>query len=272
MSHQQEAPPLKTPSVYVPGPAHYPRILTYHEISERFHLGITCITPDSFRAHLDFLAESAVPIIGLRDLSSCLPDRDKKTVPAVSITFDDGYQSFYDEVFPTLTERKMAAALFVVTHYVGCTNDWDITFGLNKRRHLDWSMIREISNHGIEIGSHGHTHRDLTHLSVKDCHRELLVSKNTLEEKLGIPITSLALPFGSATLTVFQSAKECGYDAIYGSVPGLYGPFPGVLPRIPVYKGDTTKAIRRKLALTSWEMIRLNLLHACSKGTRLLKR
>ncbi|TKJ41688.1 hypothetical protein CEE37_03740 [candidate division LCP-89 bacterium B3_LCP] len=251
--------------MYVPGAAQYPRILTYHEVSRRFHLGINNVSPNSFRKQIEFIKESGLKFAKLKGL------RDSSGKDKICITFDDGYQSFYDEVFPTLIEEKIPATLFIITDYIGRTNDWDITFGINRRRHLNWDMIREISDQGIEIGSHSRTHRDLTRISSETAHSDLLESKTVLEEGLGREVTSLALPFGAASFDLITIARQCGYQEICGGVPGIKGPFSGVLPRFPVYRWDRNKALIHKLEMNLFEITRLGALHACSNVTRVMK-
>ena len=161
----------------------------------------------------------------------------------------------------------------MISDYAGRANDWDVTLGLNRRRHLDWDQIREAANRGIEIGSHGRTHRDLSRLAPGELRSELEGSKKTLEDRLGREVSSLALPFGAATLEVFLCARELGYREICGGMPFRPGGIlPGVLPRMPVYRGDTARALRRKLEMTLGERLRLNLLQRCSVATRWLKR
>jgi peptidoglycan/xylan/chitin deacetylase (PgdA/CDA1 family) len=256
---------MKTPSVYVPGPVRYPRILTYHEISTRFQLGITGTTPQRFRSHLDDMHNWGFGIIPLRGLSKTSPES------GVCLTFDDGYDSFYDEVLPILVERAIPATLFIITRYVGKSNRWDITFGVNRRRHLDWEQIRQIRVAGVEIGSHTGSHFDLTRLSLSEVERELSESRHTLEDRLGEAVTSLALPFGAVNAEVLKLAWAAGYVEICGSLPGLWGPLPGVLPRLPVYRGEGQKSLRRKLEMNMLELLRLGLWHNCSRGTRWIK-
>lgn len=256
---------MKTPSVYVPGPARYPRILVYHEVSSRFQLGITGVSPDRFTEHLRFVENLGLKFAPLRGLSN------RSVENSVCLTFDDAYQSFYDVVFPTLKERNIPATLFVITDYVGRTNDWDVTLGLNRRKHLDWTQIRELSTAGVEIGSHTATHRDLTRLSDENRRRELYASQKDLEDQLGMEITSLAVPFGSVNPDVFSAARELGYREICGGVPGLRGTLPGVLPRMPVYRWDGGRALQRKLNFSLWENLRLKGLQFFSHGTRWLQ-
>lgn len=252
--------------MYVPGAAHYTRILVYHEISSRFHMGINNVSPKRFLSHLDYLKNSNITVTELRGLA------ETSRQHSVCLTFDDGYLSFYDEVFPILVERGVPATLFVITGYVGRSNDWDVTFGINRRRHLDWGKLREMSDAGLEVGSHGRTHRDLTRLDGVQRRAELEGSKSALEDHLGREVTSLALPFGIGSVDIFKTARECGYKEICGGVPNLLkGPIPGILPRMPVYRWDTVRSIKRKLDLNVFEAVRLKIAQACSHGTRLLK-
>jgi peptidoglycan/xylan/chitin deacetylase (PgdA/CDA1 family) len=256
---------MKTPTVYVPGEARFPRILAYHEVSPQFQLGVTSISPRRFGDHLDFLVDLGLGFVPLRGSSEQFPEN------AVCLTFDDGYASFLEHVLPLLMARKLPATLFIITDFVGKTNDWDITFGMNRRRHLDWPQVKEISRAGIEIGSHGATHRDLTRLARLEMISDLGESRKTLEDNLGRSITSLALPFGAVNVEVFSCARNLGYKEICGGPPGLRGYFAGVLPRLPVYKGDGVRALGRKIELGLWERSRLLFLRSFSRGTRFLK-
>lgn len=256
---------MKTPSVYVPGPAVYPRVFAYHEISAQFQLGVTCVHPARFQKHLQFLREAGLSITPLRGLQEQSPTQ------SVCLTFDDGYLSFYQDVFPSLIQGRLPATLFIITDFVGRTNDWDVTLGINRRRHLDWAHIREISTAGIEIGSHTRTHRDLATLSSADLHWELEISRKTLEDQIGKPVTALALPFGAVNVRVFTCARELNYREICGGAPGFHGPFPGVLPRMPVYRWDGRKALQRKLDFQLGECLRLQAWQTCSRLTRVFK-
>ncbi len=219
------------------------------------------------------MLESGYDLIPLRGLAENPPPHSTESNPriGVTLTFDDGYETFLREVFPLLTDTGAPATLFVITDYVGGYNDWDVTFRVNRRRHLDWMMIREVAGGNIEIGSHTCTHRDLTRIPRGEAERELRVSKQALEDHLGVEVTSLALPFGAVNLEIFALARKLGYREICGGAFGPYGPFPGVLPRIPVYRGDGKRSLRRKLDFNALELLRAFLLQNFSRGTRLLK-
>ncbi|MCX6639069.1 MAG: polysaccharide deacetylase family protein [bacterium] len=204
-------------------------------------------------------------IIKLRGLTDSSPEK------SVCLTFDDAYQSFLSELLPILQERRLPATVFVITDYVGRMNKWDLTLGVNRRRHLDWEQINEIHQSGIEIGSHCRTHRDLTRLNDIHLNDEIAGSKKVLEDRLGCGITSLALPFGAVNRQIITMARSCGYQEICGGVPGLFGPMGGVLARLPIYQIDGVRALRHKLEMRFFEILKMRLLQSCSKTTRWLK-
>jgi peptidoglycan/xylan/chitin deacetylase (PgdA/CDA1 family) len=68
---------------------------------------------------------------------------------------------------------------------------------LEERIFIDWPELKEMSENGMAIGSHTHSHPLLSHLSRERQLEEVTVSKRILEQELGIDIQSLAYPVGS---------------------------------------------------------------------------
>lgn len=77
---------------------------------------------------------------------------------------------------------------------------------------LSWGQIREMSEGGIEIGSHTVTHPFLSNLTIDEIMYELVESKRAIEEKLGKKIKSVAYPAGSYDERVVNCVKDCGYQ------------------------------------------------------------
>ncbi len=145
-----------------------------------------------------------------------LPLRDA-TTDACIITFDDGDLSNYAIAFPLLKEFGLKAVFFLVPEYVG-----DIGY-------MSWDQIREMNEyrdeHGVKLfsfGSHGLTHRALGDLSYEEILHELTESKSIIEQELGTPVDTLALPFGSGAgeQKVITAARLAGYRVIRSSAPG----------------------------------------------------
>jgi peptidoglycan/xylan/chitin deacetylase (PgdA/CDA1 family) len=77
---------------------------------------------------------------------------------------------------------------------------------------LSWRQICEMSEEGIEFGSHTVSHPFLTNLTDSEMRNELLESKNTIERKLGKSVKCIAYPSGVYDQRVINSVKICGYQ------------------------------------------------------------
>ena len=106
-----------------------------------------------------------------------------KVVALISFAFDDGYESIYSKAFPIFQEYKLPASVFVITGKI------------NKRDHLTLEQMKELTQEGWEIASHGVTHTPLTELTPEKIRYELETSKITLE-KWGFQVSGFASPFG----------------------------------------------------------------------------
>ena len=137
--------------------------------------------------------------------NGALPER------ALMLTFDDGYASHFEHVAPLLVRHRFTGTFFVSTERIGMPG------------YLDWDQLRKLRFLGMEVGSHGRTHRPLTTLSAQELAHELSDSKRCLEERLGVPIAALALPGGFWNSSVAQAAREAGYEAVWASTIGTNG-------------------------------------------------
>src|SRR5206468_549762 len=122
--------------------------------------------------------------------------------PSVALTFDDGYEDNYTYAFPLLHEHEAAATIFLT---IGALErDRAVLEKMRAIRDstdaevapLSWTQVAEMRNAGIDFGSHTYSHANLARLSDDAAHSELARSKQIMEERLGVPVTSLAYPYG----------------------------------------------------------------------------
>jgi peptidoglycan/xylan/chitin deacetylase (PgdA/CDA1 family) len=66
--------------------------------------------------HLDWIGRR-YRFVDLDELGSCLETNHESNSRIAAITFDDGYQDFYDHALPLLRRKGIPAAVFVVTDY-----------------------------------------------------------------------------------------------------------------------------------------------------------
>lgn len=62
---------------------------------------------------------------------------------------------------------------------------------------LTWEQAKEMAECGMEIGSHGISHRSLSGIPAEEARNEIKLSKEIIESKIGLPCNHFAFPFGS---------------------------------------------------------------------------
>ena len=63
-------------------------------------------------------------------------------------------------------------------------------------RILNWAQVREMSQNGIDFGAHTVSHPSLRAVTSEQFMKEVLASKETIEEQIGKPVISFAYPYG----------------------------------------------------------------------------
>jgi hypothetical protein len=92
---------------------------------------------------------------------------------------------------------------------------------VGKRHFAVPSLLRDAHSAGMELGTHGVTHRFLSDLPAAEISVELASSKAFLEDLLGAPVKTASVPGGGWSPLVASHARECGYAALCTSRPGV---------------------------------------------------
>lgn len=129
----------------------------------------------------------------------------------VLVTFDDGHVSNHALAFPALLQRGVAADFFVNPAMVG-------TGGF-----ATWAQLREMSDAGMSIQSHGYDHVYLTSLGGKELRATLRAAREEISQQVGKDVTLLAPPGGRMPSGLADIALECGYTHVLSSRPGRIG-------------------------------------------------
>jgi peptidoglycan/xylan/chitin deacetylase (PgdA/CDA1 family) len=156
------------------------------------------VTASDFRAHMDLLMRS-----GFRGLSVSEALADPQN--GVAITFDDGCETDLLTAAPMLRDLGFNATSYVTVGFLG------------KAGYLSRAQVRELSELGIEVGSHSLTHPYLTDLSDDHLARELADSKKELEEITGRLVHHFSCPGGRYDRRVIAHARKAGYQSVANS-------------------------------------------------------
>nr|WP_296069314.1 polysaccharide deacetylase family protein [uncultured Actinoplanes sp.] len=196
----------------MPPPLRIP-VLMYHSIAARMTSTFReyTVTTARLREHLAALHAGGWQTLTFSEAVARLrdPARAGHGRPAVALTFDDGFADFLDAL-EILREHRASATLYVPTAHVGRRAGW-LTGSDADRPLLTWAALTDIQDTGVEIGSHGHQHAALDLGPPDRIEQDLLTSRLMLEDRLGVPVTTLAYPYGHHTGKTRRAALRAGY-------------------------------------------------------------
>ncbi|MDX6628514.1 MAG: hypothetical protein QOH00_760 [Gaiellales bacterium] len=166
----------------------------------------------------------------------------------VALTFDDAFADFTHAALPQLLRHEFSATLYVPTAFVGRKASWLDAHGEGDRLVLSARELVDLPAN-VERGSHGHTHRALDLLPTDQARRDIVFSKQELEQMLGRSVHSFAYPYGFATRTTRRIVAEAGFRS--GCAVRYRAAAPGddafYLPRIVVGPHTTTGDLAKLL-------------------------
>lgn len=181
-------------------------VLMYHAVSDS---GSPCdevgsddpvytVTPDAFRAQLQYLDSRNLAVQSLQDH---LAD-GHFGCGHVCMTFDDGNRTDALTALPLLQKYGFAATFYITTQWVG------------RPGFLDAGDIRTLHAAGMEIGSHGHSHKYFDDMSAGELADELAESTRILNRIIGGPVRALGAPGGRLHPQLSDIARSKGIDTI----------------------------------------------------------
>jgi peptidoglycan/xylan/chitin deacetylase (PgdA/CDA1 family) len=153
------------------------------------------VTPENFRTHLAYLQKRGYQFLTMSEVIS----GDYDSAPRVALTFDDGFQDNYTQMFPILKEFGAKATIYL------CPD-------MPKIDKLTREQILEMQASGsIEFGAHTMTHINLSQISDESAIYEITESKKYVEKLTGRECPSFAYPFGRLNDRVAQSVEKAGF-------------------------------------------------------------
>jgi peptidoglycan/xylan/chitin deacetylase (PgdA/CDA1 family) len=220
-------------------------ILTYHEIAPQSSKYIYSVSSHQFEEHLRLFLELNLP-----------------SSSKIVVTFDDGKLSDHNFALPLLERHRIPATFFVTVGHIG-----------NQVSHMNWEQLRLIASLGHSVQSHGWSHLLLTKATQSERHQELVRSKKTLEDRLGLPVASISLPGGRWNAEVLRACANAGYTHVYHSDPWKSNERQDnveFLGRLMVRNTDSVRRLHRLLSRKSADLFRLWVQHQTKEAVKKL--
>jgi biofilm PGA synthesis lipoprotein PgaB len=222
-------------------------VLEYHHID--FVESDYTITQEAFKEQMKALQANHYRVISMPDFIEFLKGRKPVPPDAVVITFDDGYESFYQYAYPILKGLNMTATNFLII------NDLETHPGIS---FLAWKQIEEMNKQGFSFYSHTfNSHDTATGANSKQVglltdpiyleenkrvespdeyaqriKADLSKADQIIQSKLGPQDNLLCFPHGRYNQNLITLANEVGIQYFFTGIDGLNTPGTKLVKRI----------------------------------------
>jgi peptidoglycan/xylan/chitin deacetylase (PgdA/CDA1 family) len=180
-------------------------ILMYHYISvppedaDIYRLDLS-VTPENFRAQMQYLADNGYSVISLYDLNLALRWGTPLPPNPVVLTFDDGYVDVYENAFPILQEFGFTGTFFVIT----------ARLDEGHPAYLSWAQAQEMAAAGMSIESHTKDHPNLQARDADYLYYQIVGSLESIEANLGHRPQMFSYPAGRWDEDVLAITRAAG--------------------------------------------------------------
>lgn len=189
-------------------------ILMYHQIGKPNRRGTPfralTVRPDDFARQMRWMRRLGYRGLSMRDLMPYL--RGELQGKVFGITFDDGYRNVFQNAMPVLDKLGFTATNYLVANQFDGGNVWDADIGVPRSTLMSVAEMRQWAAFGHEVGSHTLDHVRLSEMQAEEARRQIVESKDVLEQALGAPVTAFCYPYGDHGPEHRLMAREAGYD------------------------------------------------------------
>lgn len=135
-------------------------VLAYHEVDDPRQALIAeyAITPQLFEQHIIWLKQHGFQFVSVDQVLAAQAGQTSLPAKAILLSFDDGYQSFYNNAYPIIKKYQIPVVVALVgswlTPDVGKTINFDGQ-AVARSRMLSWPELKEMNDSGlVEVASH----------------------------------------------------------------------------------------------------------------------
>ena len=209
------------------------------------------VTTADLARQFDYLRDHGWQPVSLADILAAHRGEAELPERAVLLTFDDGLESHYSQVFPLLQAYDYPAVLALVTSWLEQEDGWQIEYEgrlRDREGFLSWEQIREMQDSGlVELASHSHdlhqgvlanpqgnvqpaavTRQFLLHPDVYETdaqwrervEADLRLSAEIIEQRTGSRPSAIVWPYGEFNAALETMAADLGMVVSLGLTSG----------------------------------------------------
>ena len=174
-------------------------IILYHRIDISPINSQYYVAPSKFEEEMKLLHDWGYQTITTELLIKAITEGTDLPPRPLVITFDDGHLNNYTTAFPIMQKYGFTGVVYIVSNYMGAD------------QFMNADQIKEMAAAGWEVGSHSVSHSNLIVLEPGRQRYEVVESRRILEKALGVPVLTIAYPFGISNSGVIDYAHFAGY-------------------------------------------------------------
>jgi biofilm PGA synthesis lipoprotein PgaB len=221
--------------------------ICYHDVKKMdqgdLDIDQYAISPEHLLAQFEYIKANNFIPVSIDDLIKAQNGDKPLPEKALLLTFDDGYISFYSEVYPLLRLYNYPAVLAVVGRWLEIAENEPVTYGnkqLDRDEFLSWRQIKEMHSSGlVEVASHSYDmHRGIIgnpsgntqpaavtrfydqqtnqyesdEAYLKRIKQDLRTSSSLIEKHLGIKPRVMVWPYGAYSRETKAIAADLGME------------------------------------------------------------
>ncbi len=205
-------------------------VIMYHQLlKDEKRVGDYVITPEMFEGDMLELQVRGYQPVTVAALQDYIADRGTLPSKPILITFDDGYETFYEYGYSVLQKYDYPAVVSIIGKYTDLYSsniEHDLSYG-----HLSWEQLSEMVASGlVEVGNHSYSlhqneggRKGILQLPKETAqeYQTLLQEdvgalKTILKQELDVSGQIFSYPYGAYTETTQTLLQAMGFTVFLG--------------------------------------------------------
>ena len=136
-------------------------VLMYHQVISNGEPDALCVTTEQLTKQLQHICDKGYTAISVQQLIDHYYLKTPLPKKPVLLTFDDGYQNNFTNLYPLLIKLNLKATIFLTPHFIA-------QHSIGSNTYLSFEEIKQMDEKYIEFALHTFSHQSYSELSLPD--------------------------------------------------------------------------------------------------------